>query len=355
MTIAESPVDVPLTAAAEFAHKHNQVRTILAEAGVDGVVLESPTTLSWMLCGARTHISLAAPPIAKALVTADSVTVFTTNNESARLVAEELPASVEVVSRPWFEALPALPGVSEAALADELRAARRSLLAPEVERYAALGADVAVVLGDVARTATPADSEFSLAAAISAGIVGAGAEALVVLVAGAERIGHRHPLPTHAPIGRRAMLVACARRHGLIANITRWVRFGAPTLDETDAEARILEVEADAFEALAPGASLDDVYATIRESYARQGFGSDEWRNHHQGGAAGYAGRDPRFSQENDVIALEQAFAINPSAPGVKVEDTVLLTASGIRVLTFESAWPVVPVRGLPRPAVLER
>jgi hypothetical protein len=56
----------------------------------------------------------------------------------------------------------------------------------------------------------------------------------------------------------------------------------------------------------------------------------------------------------NDEVVLNQAFTWNPSGPGVKIEDTVLLTAEGIRVLSVDERWPTVEVDGLMRPVTLE-
>ncbi|MBN2310463.1 MAG: hypothetical protein JXR94_15930, partial [Candidatus Hydrogenedentes bacterium] len=71
------------------------------------------------------------------------------------------------------------------------------------------------------------------------------------------------------------------------------------------------------------------------------------WHNHHQGGATGYAARtckgapgepfkilDPTWSARvKDVAGIDvefgQAFAWNPSAEGVKSEDTFILLPDG--------------------------
>ncbi|KQO97048.1 M24 family metallopeptidase [Leifsonia sp. Leaf264] len=352
----------------ELAVKHDRVRAILQERGAASVLLESHAAVAWLLGGARVHVSLAAPPIVAVRVDAASVTVFATSNEAHRLRAEELPAGVALVERDWFEAVSFAPATegSDAALREhevevELRAARRALLPVEQQRYRELGADAAVALGDVLRAARPADTERSVAARLAARLIEVGADPVVLLVAGASRLAERHPLPTDAAIGRRAMAVVCARRHGLIANVTRWVRFGAASPSELDAERRILEVEADGFDALRRRTGLADVLNAVTAAYPAHGFATDEWLRHHQGGAAGYHGRDPRLAPGVDgSIELGQAFALNPSAPGVKVEDTVLLApdAAGgvaIEVLTCDPAWPTIAVRGVERPVTLER
>ena len=49
-----------------------------------------------------------------------------------------------------------------------------------------------------------------------------------------------------------------------------------------------------------------------------------------------------------------QPFTWNPSGPGVKIEDTVQLTESGVKALTVDERWPVSAVNGLPRPVTLQ-
>jgi Xaa-Pro aminopeptidase len=144
------------------------------------------------------------------------------------------------------------------------------------------------------------------------------------------------------------MLVACARRHGLIANLTRFVSFGALTPPEYD---RLLAVEAAFLDATVPGARVGDVFAAGVAAY-----GDDEWTLHHQGGPTGYESRDYLATHDSDALVVEnQAFAWNPSVPSLKVEDTVLATSSGLEVLTVDARWPTTTVNGRERPNLLPR
>ena len=246
-------------------------------------------------------------------------------------------------------------GLVDTELVPELRAARAVLLPAERARYATLGADIARALTATLREARPEHRERTLAGELARAVVAAGAEPVVILVSGAERLAWRHPLPTDAPLGRRAMAVVGARRHGLVVNLTRWVRFGAAHPGETDAAARLLEVEADAFAATRPGRTLAEALADIRDAYPRHGFDAEEWTRHHQGGPTGYLGRDPKATPATlDTIHAGQAFAWNPSAPAAKVEDTVIVDLDGVRVLTVAGDWPTTTVRGLARPTELE-
>ncbi len=344
-----------MTTANDRSAKRTAVLELLERRGARSVLLTGTAALGWYLDGARVHIALSAGPVLSVRVSADGDTVHTGSNEAARLLAEELPGDLRVNPRPWYADLMADADLLESDLEAELRSLRRSLTTAEIGRFRALGVDTASVLTDALLAANPATTGFELAASVAQGVTERGGDALVLLVGGESRSAVRHPLPTADPLGRRAMLVVCARRQGLIANATRWVRFGEATAEEVDADRRILEVEADAFAATRPGATLSEVLDTIVASYPANGFAESEWLAHHQGGAAGYDTRDPLARPGGtDEVALHQPFAWNPTGPGAKVEDTVLVTATGVEVLTADPRWPTEQVRGMARPRVLE-
>ena len=335
--------------AADRAAKRERMAGVRRDAGGRPLVLSSHEALAWYLEGARTHVSLAGPPVLAVRIDDDGDTLFVSANEAERLIAEELlPEDADRVVRvPWHQPVleAAGAGLAEVDVTAALRSARASLLPAEADRYRALGRETAEVLTAVARGLRASSTERSAAAALAEGLVARGIDPLVILVAGEGRLPHRHPLPTDGVLGRRAMLVVCGRRHGLIANATRWV--GEAGGDDD----RILEIEAAFFAATRPGARLNDVFAAGTAGYAASGFDADEWTKHHQGGPTGYAGRDPRATTlTTDAVVSSHAFAWNPSAPGAKVEDTVLVTESGIEVLTVDPAWPTVEFGGVRRP-----
>lgn len=347
--------------ATDRAAKHERVLALLERRGADSIVLRSHTAVAWYLDGARTHVSVAGDPIAAVVVRrgGDELRVF--DNEADRMLDEELgeASGLEVVRVPWHHELaPAgIAALDEADAAAELRTARASLLPGELERYRALCREVAEALTDAATAAEPRDAERDVAARLAADLVARGIDPLVTLVAGRSRLAHRHPLPTAALLGDRAMLVVCGRRHGLIANATRWVRWGgAADAAEVDVERRIHAVESAFFAGTRIGGTLGEAFDAGTAAYAAHGFDAGEWGRHHQGGAAGYAGRDPRATPGvADRVHADQAFAWNPSAPGTKVEDTVLVRESGIEVLTLDPRWPTAVTNGLDRPIELDR
>jgi Xaa-Pro aminopeptidase len=151
------------------------------------------------------------------------------------------------------------------------------------------------------------------------------------------------------------MLVFCGRRDGLYANLTRFVSFREPSARELDLQHRVAAVESAAFAASRPGATVADVFHAIVARYAEVEL-ADEWRRHHQGGTTGYLAREIVATPDTgDRLDADTALAWNPSAPGVKLEDTVLVTERGIEVMTIDPAWPTLGVDGRARPDVLVR
>ena len=145
------------------------------------------------------------------------------------MAAEELGRGAPPLRAvPWWEPLgpggrrerPPAPG--RARRRAGLVAARAALVPAEVERFRALGRETAAATGAALRAAAGGESEFALAGRAARELLDRGIDPVVLLVAGEERLPlHRHPLPTAAPLGARAMLVVCGRRHGLICSVTR--------------------------------------------------------------------------------------------------------------------------------------
>jgi Xaa-Pro aminopeptidase len=175
---------------------------------------------------------------------------------------------------------------------------------------------------------------------------------LDALVGGSRRAPiHRHYTPKDEPLGDYVLLSVTAQRGGLHTSTTRCVAFDPPEwLEERHRAAAT--VEAAAIDATRRAGSHDDpatatvgdVFGAIQDAYATVGF-EGEWRNHHQGGAAGFAGREWKATPDSDrPIELPMGVAWNPTVQGAKSEDTVLIEDQNVDVLSETGTWPTITV-----------
>jgi Xaa-Pro dipeptidase len=352
----------------ELDQKLSRLRSLLKQRRMDAVWLSSAGNLSWLMAGGDAVVSLMGPPVARALVTADDARVFLPEFERDRLEAEELPEGLTVVYLPWEE-----PGAFEQArtamvdpertLSDEpapgsthhdFWPVRVPLLPEEAERYRSLGSDAAIAVGNVMRGLEPGRSEQWIAGEVARELRAHGIQPAVLLVGGDARLKRfRHPVPKGEPVHDRVMVVVCARRHGLYANLSRIAAFTPLGTQEIHQYQALLEIEAAALACTRHGRFFRDVLGALQGAYADH-HQPLAWKHHHQGGPTGYFTRDFLATSHDDrIVSSGSAYAWNPSLPGLKVEDTVLLERQELEVLTVDPEWPSVSIAGLERPEVL--
>lgn len=350
--------------------KVEQLRALAVDAGCQKLVLKQQATLSWLL-GARSHVpsTLDATCFDVCLdVPTGELTVVVNAIEAPRLRAtelRELPARFEIL--PWWhnraDVLPSGESVgSDSQLPDrrdlttQVALIRRTLDSEQQLDLRNVCRETAAAATRAAQQLTPAMTEYQAAAVVASELLADALDPIVLMVSGAERMARdRHPIPTTAPLGDRAMLVCCARRYGLVASVTRIVSFCSLTNAERDGYRRLLAVESCFLDATLPGRTLAEVLHTGTQAYDALGFDANEWHRHHQGGYSGWEPREfPARPTSPDVLAPNQCVAWNPSGGGWKVEDTCLITETGAEPLVDDGAWPTLTVAGRRRPDVLE-
>lgn len=354
--------------ATEVGDKLVTMRHWLAESGAGALRLRGLDWFAWATAGGSNAVLQSAETgVAEVLVSQAEACILTDQIEADRLRDEEIPPGFSFQAAPWADpdwreqfvlgaaagraVLSDRPDGAELALPAAARKRRLVLSEPERARYRALGAQAAAAMGETLRAARPDWTGFQLAGAGAAALWRRGIYPALVLAAGERRLPlYRHPTPCGEALGRSAMLVFCARRHGLYANLTRCVAFG----HVPPRQAELMTVEATGLAACVPGNSLAAVYHALEQAYRHAGV-PEEIRKHHQGGLTGYQARELVATANTALeLASGMALAFNPSFTGLKIEDTFLLGEQGLENITLEPGWPATSVQGRMRPLWLE-
>jgi antitoxin VapB len=351
----------------EQQDKHFRIKALLMEKDLDAVILKKGANIAWII-GGRAHvpttIELACLDV---VVYREKIVVVTNKIEAPRLQSEELSGSEELIVINWFEGREAHlprgqrvgvdgPESDRVNLSSEIENLRRNLNNFEVQRLKEIGKDATEALTVAMLDISPEMNEVGVAGKIADQMWKRDLEPVVLLVAGARRIHEfKHPLPTTEVIGKTAMGVICARRKGLIASLTRIVNFGVLESEIHEKYLRLLNVEAAFLDETKVGTTLGEAFKSGELAYLTHGFAVDEWTKHHQGGPTGYMPRDfPAHGKTNQVIGVNNAIAWNPSAEGLKVEDTLVTNSGGFDFVTLGENWPTIEVQGRIRPAIQE-
>jgi Xaa-Pro aminopeptidase len=346
--------------------KTQRIIELLEREKLGGVLLNAQHNFAWITCGGSNGIDLSRENgVASIFVRRDGKRFIVANNiEMPRMLAEEVcPDKFEPVEFDWQDekstgdflvkkAKEVSEGVvatdlamheSAAAIEAKIAPCRYELTETEFDRFRALGADAGIALREAIGKISPGMSEVEIEAAMQAELALRNISSVVTLVAADKRIAnYRHPIPTENRWRKILLLVTCAKRGGLIVNLSRMVCVGdIPTelLDRTESTAF---VNAKLWDATRPGVTGADLYQVAAGAYSSVGFG-DEINLHHQGGAAGYKTREwVAHPKSADVVKPNQAFSWNPSITGTKVEETIVVRREGNEVISRSPDFPTL-------------
>ena len=355
--------------------KHHRLWDLLAVHGRNALVLRRVSNIAWITGGADVHVNRADSFGIAALVMTPTGRYAVTNTiEAPRLTQEEMLAELgwEVSAEPWHEPADRVATLTKGLMvgtdggdpgAVDLTAAltrlRANLTPEEGDRFRTLGRLCAEAMDVAARAVRPGQTEYEIAGRLAYEAERRGVQVIVNLIATDERIfNFRHPVPNDKALDRYAMLVLCGRRQGLVCSITRLVHFGVLPTDLRRKVDAVAHIDAAMIAATRPGVTLGSIFHEGMQAYASAGY-PDEWRLHHQGGLAGYEPREIIATPTStERVSIGQVYAWNPSITGAKSEDSILVGADAVEVLTAIPNWPtintVVNGQVMSRPAVLE-
>ncbi len=372
-----------------FQVRISLIEAFLNENNYEGVLLSRVDNFAMATGGKRNYISKYSDFGANSLLVNKEGRVYYVGNnvEEPRIFDEELTGlPCERITFLWFESSPAeavkkyfhITGESKWVsddgslgknVNDELAILRSLLTEIEMEKYKELGKIAAEAMVSTLREIRQGSTEAEVAARLVYEGHKRGCLVPVALIASDERTEkYRHPLPVEKPlisngeskkINSIVMVVSCFLKEGLVVSLTRFKQVGKISDEIKDAYKRICSVDALVQEATVPGKTLGDVFEKYIEAYRVMGFPENEWHNHHQGGTTGYASRTckgkpgeifpvldthyPKLVKSilGKEVSFGSAFAWNPSAKGVKSEDTFLLYPDGKKEII--SSTPELP------------
>ncbi len=188
----------------------------------------------------------------------------------------------------------------------------------------------------------PGVTEASVAWAVEAAFRQDGAEAVDFTLIAAGPNGaypHHHSGERRLQEGDAIIIDIGATLDGYKSDITRMVHMGKPPAEFAKAYAAVLEANQRARAAIQPGKTAGEIDAVARSLLESGGYG--QFFTHRLGHGIGLEMHEPPWIMSGNAMKLEEgmAFSIEPGVYyagrfGVRIEDIVVVTGSGVRTLT---------------------
>lgn len=315
------------------------------------LLIERQENFSWLL-GGRGHIGLASEKsCGSLLVSKDQLVLISNNIELKRLLNEEVKEASAWESFYWFEEsekksivdqyVKGQNIVDDSSLIEDFKILRTTLDDSQKARYRYTARLTGEAVEAVCYRTNIGMTEYEVAGEIAKELYSRGIDPVVTLIGCDDRLDRfRHFLPTMKKIERKVIISVVGRYQGLMSSVTRTVYFEKPTQEELTKMDAVRKIDAFLIASTKPGISFKALFENLKESYKENGY-EGEWKKHHQGGLTGYLPREERImSTSRFIIGDNQAYAWNPSVPGAKSEDTILIDGNRFDILSLTGNFP---------------
>jgi len=360
---ASSPLSSPRTAPAT---RLSDLRGWMARQGLEAAYITRPVTIAYLTgFHAEPHerlMALAVRPDRTTLIVpaierenADRVSdqagvvAWRDGEDPYELVREALEdctrlgVEKEHLTVQAAEALGARAGATELVdVAPEVRRLRRTKSSAELGRLERAAAITDAVLEVVMRQMRSGQSELEVALIIGAAIGAHGATlAFETLVQSGPNsaVPHHHPSARLLQAGDLVLLDFGAAFEGYRADTTRMAVVGEPSARQLEIHGLVLQAHDTAIEAVRVGVTTGDVDAAARAVIAAAGLGDRFF--HRIGHGLGLEAHEDPSLDPGSVTVLEpgMVFTVEPGVyipgwGGVRIEDDIVVEATGCRVLT---------------------
>ncbi len=225
-----------------------------------------------------------------------------------------------------------------------VEAGRRTKDDAEIRRIARACAIADQALAEIAPTLTPGRTEAEVRNDLELRMrqLGASGPSYDTIVATGPVNGalpHHRPDDTPLADGHLVVIDVGALVDGYHSDMTRTFCVGRPTAEQQDRYELVLAAQLAGLAAIRPGVAGRDVDAASRGVIAAAGYG--EWFTHGTGHGVGLVIHEDPFNtaSSNDVLQVGDVVTVEPGVyrggfGGIRVEDLVVVTSDGCRVLT---------------------
>jgi len=346
----------------DFEKRINDLRNLIKNNGYSALLLNSQRNFSWLTGGGENIVVLSSElGTVSLLLTENDLFLLTPNDEKKRFLEEELKGfNIKVKEYPWYKGIDGkepftiiknivknnkiacdIPKYGFKSIEPEIAKLRLTLSENDIKRYKALGRDSAEAAEEVAFKIKKGMSEEEIRAMVSYELYKRNIIPTVLLIGVDSGIyNYRHVIPKGRRLKNFAQINICAKRGGLVVALTRLVYFGDIPQELKDKQEVAEQVYCEFLYNLKDGVKYSDIFKNAIDIYKKYGY-ENEWKNHHQGGSIGYNEREFIFTlNSNLIVKNNQAFAFNPTLPGAKVEDTVILKNNRVEIITYTGKWP---------------
>jgi Xaa-Pro aminopeptidase len=344
----------------EINEKLKRIRTRLAEAGKEALLITKHPNFSWITAGGKGFVANCFDGAAvSVLITKTRLFAICNVIEEPRLREEEnLPElGFELYVYKWQEnklesfVKDQVSGtekvMSDAPFADAvvdtnfILSVRLPFTKNEIARYLFLGEYLSRGLEEYLAAIKPGMTEYEIAGGISNALWKYNIEQVMHLVSVDERADkYRHGLPTGKKLQHNVIVSINGRYKGLITTTSRMVYFGKPKPGFVEQYNDCCDMESLVMSRAIPGVDELDLYETLRKAYDERGYPA-MFDKHGQGGCQGYWPREYMITPEtHHSIRADTAYCFNPVVDGTKTEDAFIVQERGILLITRPVSFP---------------
>jgi Xaa-Pro dipeptidase len=338
--------------------KHNKLKELIIKKNLSGILLATQTNFLWFTGGHRNDVLKNENySLVYLFITEDNKYLISSDSDCDRVMDEELhDLGFNLIKYNWYDQTPfdAIKKIKPDAkigsdfytpdavnIEEDLTILRIDLTQFEMEKVKKLSSDFSCLLTDFCFNLKPDITEKRLAADFIYECLKKDIRLHVVLVGSDERIfKYRHPVATDKLIRNNVLLATVAERDGINITTSRSMYFGKIPKDLTAKQEAVNYIEARFCFNSKPGIKLNEVLAHGKKAYNEMGF-EGEWKNHTQGGILAYKPREI-LATESSNIMLKPNYLLswNPTIPGAKSEDMILVKEDGTEQLSIDKRWP---------------